>query len=291
MMPLNRLHRSSISSAETRAPQAEQGAFVAAARAAWPILEFDTAEFLRYAAERAAPRPCPPLANAGDLLLAFACVTRAPGAVAAFQKKFEGVLARVLSRRKASVPDAADVAQIVYERLLVAAPGSKAGSSPKLADYRGDGPLKSWVSTSVATTLLMMRRTAGRRRERASNSPELEAVAGGDPELLHLKRRYGSKIEAAVVRALKRIGERERTLLKLHLGERMSIDHLGALYGVNRATAARWLSGARAALVDYTREEVRANLRVSESECDSLMALVRSDLDVSIVRHLAGATR
>ena len=262
-------------------------AYVAAARAAWPALEVDPVIFVRYLAERAPQSGrSPPIAHAGDLLLAFACATGVPGAVAAFRETFDGVLSRVLARRRASAPDAADIKQTVYERLLVAT----AGAAPRIAGYRGDGPLRSWVSTSVATTLLMMQRAAGRRRERSTAAAEVAAVAQVDPEMMHLKRRYRGQIEAAVVRALGRLGERERTLLNLHLSEGLTIDHLAAMYRVNRATAARWLSAARDMLVDHARGEIRSNLRVSESECDSLVALVRSDLDVSIARHLGSGS-
>jgi RNA polymerase sigma-70 factor (ECF subfamily) len=72
----------------------------------------------------------------------------------------------------------------------------------------------------------------------------------------------------------------------LHLGERMSIDALGAIYSVDRATAARWLVAARQALVEKTKETLRARLQLSEGECDSLVGLVRSQLDVSILRRL-----
>ena len=88
------------------------------------------------------------------------------------------------------------------------------------------------------------------------------------------------------MRALSRLGDRERTLLRLHVGERMSIDHLGAMYRVNRATAARWIAAARESLVEGARGEIRARLRLGESEYQSIIALVRSQLDVSIVRHL-----
>ena len=66
-----------------------------------------------------------------------------------------------------------------------------------------------------------------------------------------------------------------------------SIDVLGSMYSVNRATAARWLAAARRSLMDGARARLRAQLRLSESECDSLVALVRSSLDISIVKQLS----
>ncbi len=192
------------------------------------------------------------------------------------------MIARVLARRHAATDMAKDATQLVHQRLLVAEPGQ----TPEIAKYRGTGPLRSWVSTTAATTLLMMQRSAGRRREEQQDSSVIVAVKDADPELQYLKERYKVEMEEALVRALGGLGDRERTLLRLHLGERMSIDHIGSMYQVNRATAARWLVRARQALLDATRHEIQARLRVSSSECDSIVALVRSQLDVSILRHL-----
>ena len=75
--------------------------------------------------------------------------------------------------------------------------------------------------------------------------------------------------------------------MRLHVGERMSIDQLGTLYKVNRATAARWIASARESLVAAAREQIRERLKLRESEYESIVALVRSQLDVSIARHLA----
>jgi RNA polymerase sigma-70 factor (ECF subfamily) len=185
-----------------------------------------------------------------------------------------------LARRRASAAEAADVTQIVYERLLV----GTVSAAPKLTDYRGHGPLRAWVATNVVTTLFMMRRAAKRRRER----PEEEGAAVTDvgPEISYLKQRYRTEIEEAIARAIGHLPERARTLLRLHLGQRLTIDHIGAMYRVNRATAARWLSAARDALSAAARSEIKAALRIDDKECDSLMTVMRSDLEVSVVRHL-----
>ncbi|MEM9461696.1 MAG: transcriptional regulator, partial [Myxococcota bacterium] len=60
------------------------------------------------------------------------------------------------------------------------------------------------------------------------------------------------------------------------------IDRIGAIYGVHRATAARWIARARAQLLEGTRAEFAARTSVSAEHCDSLFALMRSQLDVSL---------
>lgn len=58
------------------------------------------------------------------------------------------------------------------------------------------------------------------------------------------------------------------------------------LYGVHRATAARWLADARAALGDAIRGELAGRLRIAASEVDSIVRLVQSRVDMSLDRLL-----
>jgi RNA polymerase sigma-70 factor, ECF subfamily len=273
----------SVFDADDSELEAELQTYLAAAHAAWPELSMSDSAFVSCLAERSAEGRMPERACAPDLFLVCACAQRLPAAREVFHTTYAPVVARVLRRRGATAAELQDAQQAVFEKLLVADASGRA----RLSDYKGHGPLKSWVSSVAATTLLMLQRTHTRRRERPQNNDLLleQAIEDG-PELRYLKQRYKAPVEAAIVHALSRLGDRERVLLRLHLCERSSIDHLGAMYGVNRATAARWLARARAGLLEETRAEIRRTLALSESECDSILKLVDSQLDVSIARHL-----
>lgn len=258
-------------------------AYVEAAYTDCPEVSIVEDEFVRYLAARVRHGQVPDPAFAGDLLLACGCAQGLPAAVATFEARYAAVIGRVLSRRRASADLAADATQVVYERLLVAPPGG----SPKIADYAGTGSLRGWVSAVAATTLLMLRRAAARRREQPPSSDGCpEQMAASEPELRYLKAHCKREVERALERAIEQLTERQRLLLRLHLTEAMSIDALGAMYRVNRATAARWLAAARAAILAGTRAELCATLKLGESECESMVALVRDELSVSVVRHL-----
>jgi RNA polymerase sigma-70 factor (ECF subfamily) len=58
------------------------------------------------------------------------------------------------------------------------------------------------------------------------------------------------------------------------------------MYGVNRATAARWLAAAREIVKERTIRQLRARLQLNPRECESLLGLVNSQLEVSVLRHL-----
>ena len=58
------------------------------------------------------------------------------------------------------------------------------------------------------------------------------------------------------------------------------------LLRLHRATAARRLAAARAALVKGTRTAMRARLRVDGAELESILRLIESQVHVSVERLL-----
>jgi len=266
-------------------------AYVDAARVQHPEFETDVTSFVAYAGARAQGHQVPPIAHAAELWLACACARQLPAAISVFNNEYAPIVRRVLLRRRAPEDVADEVQQMLRERLLVADAAS--GRRPKIADYRGLGPLRSWVATVAATTLATLRRGDRRRREDPPESKGGSWAGQLDPELDYLKQRYAGEVEAAIVAALADLDARQRTLLQLHLGQRMNIDALGLMYHVSRATAARWLVAARSALAEAARSRLAKALGLSPSEVDSLVALVHSRIDISIARRLsdAGADR
>jgi RNA polymerase sigma-70 factor (ECF subfamily) len=260
------------------------GTYVEAARAPWPDFGLEPEDFVRYLAERAPGGELPPLRHAADLWLAWACVQGAAPALACFLRDYEALVTRVVRRRGGGDDQAADVRQMLAERILVGDPSTCRRA--KLADYKGLGSLRGWVATAAATTLATQRRDEGRRREGAESLAERDFVARLDPELQYLKQRYAQPVHDAIIAALDASSARDKALLRLHLKERLSIDALGALYGVNRATVARWLVAARRTLKTRTIERLRTCLELNPTECESLLGLVNSQLEVSMLSHL-----
>ncbi len=89
--------------------------------------------------------------------------------------------------------------------------------------------------------------------------------------------------------ALATLSVRDRNLLRQYLVDRLTIDQLGRLYRVHRVTASRWVNRAREAFVAATLLALRRRLRVTRSELDSVLRLLRSQVDVSL-RHLLQTT-
>ena len=103
-----------------------------------------------------------------------------------------------------------------------------------------------------------------------------------------MKRTYSSEFKAAFGEALGGLGAREQTLLRYHHVDGLNIDEIGAIYRVHRVTAFRWLEKAKELLVKSTLEKLRARLKLDPGELDSVLRMIRSQIHLSLVRHLGG---
>lgn len=104
---------------------------------------------------------------------------------------------------------------------------------------------------------------------------------GADAELSVMKEVYRAGLVEAVRATIATAPARDRTLLRYHVVDGLSIDEIGKLYGVNRSTAWRWLVAAREAILVRTREELTRRLAIAPDEVDSVIRLARSRLDMS----------
>jgi RNA polymerase sigma-70 factor (ECF subfamily) len=112
------------------------------------------------------------------------------------------------------------------------------------------------------------------------------AVAGDDPELAYMKQRYRGDFKQAFLDTLAALSPRDQTLLRYHHVDSLNIDEIGAIYRVHRVTAYRWLEKAREALVIGIQQRLKERLRLNQGELDSVLRLIRSQLHLSLVRHL-----
>ena len=266
-------------------------AIVAEGRAAWPDLALDAQAVVEFIARQATAE----LADAAldglrpaDLYLACACVHQLPGAIAAFERDYMREVDVALQRMRIGPPRLHDVKQLVRQRLFVGG-GQGQGQVGKIAEYAGRGDLRRWVrSVAVRTCLNELRKG---RREILVDDEQLiahHAIAGDDPELEYMKRTYAHEFRAAFTEALGQLGAREQTLLRYHHVDGLNIDEIGAIYRIHRVTAFRWIEKAKELLARSTLEILRGRLQLPASELDSVLRMIRSQIHLSLVRHLGG---
>jgi RNA polymerase sigma-70 factor (ECF subfamily) len=247
-------------------------AFIAG-RAAWPGVRLDKAVF----AERVATLGLDPAtltARAGDVYLVTACLARDNAAVLAFERGFLAPVPRLLSRVALNAHEEDELRQQLRIRLLV-------GPSPRLAEYRAIGPLGGWVRVCALRLALDLKLGSNARR---GDSDALDAlmVAGPGSEVLIDTEDHRAAFQAALRDALTTLTAREKTLLRLHFLDGMNIDALGGVFRVHRATVARWLVAIRTQVLDHVRKTLSFDLGATSSEAQSLVRLLRSDVQISI---------
>jgi RNA polymerase sigma-70 factor (ECF subfamily) len=264
---------------------------IAAARRAYPRVALAEPIFLEFLGERLAGAE--ELVQAlgelqvGDLLLACACARGEPAALEAFETHVLGKLEPALRRMRLGAAQLADLKQTLRVLLFV----SDGSAPPKIAQYSGRAPLAAWAQVVATRAALRYKRTEA-QHALGEEEALYELPAPGDaPELSYLKRRYQQPFREAFREALAELGARERTLLRQSFIDGLSIDELGRLYRVHRVTASRWVVQARRALLSGTRARLMARISVDEPECDRIMHLVRSRLDVTLRGLFATSAR
>jgi len=260
-------------------------ALLVAARAELPDVTVDDAAFYAAVTEQLADAKSDAertarlaTLDAAEIYLACGCEQADARALAHFESKFFPVIDLALAPMKLAGGIADDVRQIVRTKLFVAEPGE----APKIRGYAGKGSLEGLVRVIATRAALDITRKA----KRAVPIDAAEEILAIDvaPELEIIKRRYRSHFKQAFNDAIDGLSARDRTILKLNVIDRMSIDEIGALYGVHRATAARWLEAIRDGLGEKTRELLRERLSLEPSELESVVRVVQSQVSVTLSR-------
>ena len=117
----------------------------------------------------------------------------------------------------------------------------------------------------------------------------VNSSVGFAPQLTYLKTHYREQLKRAFESAVNTLDGGARNLLRQSVVQRLTVDQIGALYGVHRATAARRVEKAREDLLLATRTHLMEQLHVEENELDSIMNLLRSRMDLSVGRVLCAS--
>lgn len=221
--------------------------------------------------------------HGADRALAAACLAGEPAALRRFDAEVLGPAVDSVRGIDPAPAFVDEIRQRVRAHLLVGE------GRPRLADYAGRGPLAGWVAVAAVRTALMVRRSTARRREVGDDdwAGALALVATGNPELELQKREHAAAFTTALREAAAALEPRLRAVLAMHFTEDLSIDQIGAVYAVHRATAARWVQRARDELIAKTRAILAARLGLTSSEIARVGALVQSQVDVSLSQLFA----
>lgn len=251
-----------------------------AGRAAWPQVELAREQLANHVARHDAEAV---QRYPADIYLAAACLANSPSALAVFEREMLTPARAAIGTIDASAAFVDEACQRLRESLLV-------GAGARIADYAARGPLRAWVGVAAVRTALMMRRSQLRAKEVVGEDDDwtdaLVVISTGDPELELLKRQYAVAFTEALRAVVAQLEPRLRTTLRMSFVDGLSIDQIGAVYNVHRATCARWIQRACQVILEQTRARLAERLALSPSELDRVTALVQSQIDVSLSQLL-----
>jgi RNA polymerase sigma-70 factor (ECF subfamily) len=156
--------------------------------------------------------------------------------------------------------------------------------APRIAGYRGAGPLRAWAAIAAQRAALHA------KREHAG-APTDDALADlidrePDPELRSLRRLYRAELRDALAGALAGLPDRARAVLRLRFVDGLELAEIGRLHRVHESTAARWLAAAVDDVATATRARLIEQLAVTGELAARVARVVQSQLELSIARLL-----
>jgi RNA polymerase sigma-70 factor, ECF subfamily len=214
-----------------------------------------------------------------DIYLACSCALGDPTAAAIFDRMYLTVTRPLVSAVTPTEDDLTELRQQLRIRLLV-------GAKAKIGQYRGQGTLLAWVQACATRTALNLKR--GHFYRTRSEATPLDSLVSQepDPELLIASRQSRNALSTALHRCLSALSVKEKTLLQMFFVDAISMEQIGTLFGVHRATVARWMAVTRSRILDGVCQSVSRPFHASRSEVLGLMGLAPSEIDISVVTIL-----
>lgn len=215
-----------------------------------------------------------------DLFLAIACARGDAAAVRRFERDHLGRIAGWLKLSGSEREIADEVRQRVAARVLVGVDGEP----PRIAQYRGRGPLWAWVRIVALREHARLRREHGRETPAADPAAALDHLARSaelSPDLIALGR-HRDALLAAFRAAVAELAAPERTLLRLAYVDALPLEAIGTLLAVNKSTVSRRLAAIRTDILARATARLRAELAIPTADLESLLAVMPRDLDVSL---------
>jgi RNA polymerase sigma-70 factor (ECF subfamily) len=217
--------------------------------------------------------------HVADVAIAFAAAGGDPGAQSELHR-------RVVHAARTTLPAAGYAAHIVDDTIGELELTLLGEPSP-LLKYRGQSSLAGWLRTLAARTA--MRLVEVSRREVTDDDASLiDHVASSDLTRDLSRAELRELVRRAFATAIGRLSYFDRDLLASFIVRGHSVDTIAKSHDVHRATAARWMARARAALDRELASELESGLGATDSEVRSLVGSVRSSIELSVERLLAG---
>jgi RNA polymerase sigma-70 factor (ECF subfamily) len=249
----------------------------------WPDVRLSQEDFAAYVTalrrQGQAPTDADLSLHGDDMFLVTACLAGDPRALTAFESDFLAELPKAVSGIDRSTDFGAEVAQRLRERLF-------SPPSERLRYYTGVGSLAGWLRVAAKRLALDLKRREGTAARQTEQLAKLLTNASPNPEWELVRRRFREPLESALCEALEALPARDRMVLRLYLLREENLGAIGKMYGVHRATVARWIVAAQRAVAAAVTARLGDQLGFSASQCRSLARELKSSLALSLERRL-----
>jgi RNA polymerase sigma-70 factor, ECF subfamily len=244
-------------------------------KTAWPSVELSLADFADHVRRHAVTTNVP-IEILQDIFLACACGRGVPTALQCFRERYFGVVGAAVRCFDASPQFADEIYQRLSEALFVSGPGSEA----KIHRYKGQGPLAGFVRTSGRRIAMRVSAALARFQGEEALIQQFSQASELDATLAKLECR--DAINRALSVALRQLPRRERLILRMNLIEKISTTRIAAMYKVSQPTVSRWIQRTAKSIHETVKELVCEELDIDTRELDSLLSLVRSQIEITI---------
>lgn len=252
-------------------------------KTAWPEIALERTEFIDFV-RRQSIEANTPVEILHDLFLACACGRGEPNALQSFRERYFRVVAAAVRSFDPSTEFADEIYQRLSESLFVSGPGAQA----KIQRYKGQGPLAGFVRTAARRIAMRAAAAAARFQGEEALVQMFSQASELDATLLKLQCREA--INRALSIALRQLPRRERLILRMNLVEKVSTTRIAAMYKVSQPTVSRWIQRSARAIHDTVKELVCDELDIDTRELESLLSLVRSQIEITISQGSAIGT-
>jgi RNA polymerase sigma-70 factor (ECF subfamily) len=270
---------------------------LATGRAAWPRIAITDEAFVEHLARHvrtgATPAAFLDSVHGGDLFLACGVSKHDRAALAYFEENFMARVPEYVLRIRIGRDVVEDVQQTLRERLIWgravginADENASVAPQPKIAEYAGKGPLGGWLRVAAVRTALNRIRASATGVAAGAERIREDFSLGHDPELAYVKEHAHDLLSDAFKRAIASLDVTERTILRLHYLEGLTMDQLARLYQTPRSTIARRVAEVRQEVLAATETLLRDERRLSPSAVMSVIRQARSQLQLTISRIL-----
>lgn len=212
-----------------------------------------------------------------ELWLVDACLRNDATALQIFERDFLAPLPPTLRRFRLDVAAVDELLQTLRTHLLL--PG--ADRPARLATFEGSAPLAAWLrAVLVRLALDVTRATTAGAREGDEVLAEL-SCSGTALDVAVMRAEHAPALREAFVSGFRALSPRERNVVRLQVLDGLSLEQIGALYGVNKSSVSRWLAEVHQQLRRAVLRALGERLALPPPELESLVDLMRSQLELA----------